>query len=298
MMSEQDKDAQIELELDEKEPEKAEIVVEEAEKEPKAASQVEDGIQELKLKLEQERLARSEAEKRAREAAEREAMAKNEVDQTNLQLVTSAIDTMKRNNEILKAGYSEAMAVGDYTKAAEIQETMSSNAVKLMQLENGRQAMEAKPKVQPEVYSAPLDPVEALASQLTPRSAAWVREHPEYARDQRMFQKMIAAHNLVVSDGIAAESDEYFNAVEDILKINRQAATQEAEDPMAETAKVTQRRTTTPPPAAPVSRAPVGRPNVVRLTADEREIAQMMGMTEKEYALNKVALQRAGKLPN
>lgn len=297
-MSENEKNDQIELDLTENTPEKEEIEVVTDEKEEKSASPVEEGIQELKLKLEQERLARAEAEKRAREAAEREAMAKNEVDQTNLQLVTNAIDTVKRNNDILKHNYREAMSVGDYDKAAEIQEAMSSNAAKLLQLENGRQAMEAKPRAQPENYAAQLDPVEKLASQLSPRSASWVRKNPEYATDPRLFQKMIAAHNLAVADGLQPDSDDYFAAVEGTLRINRREAVQQAEDPMAETAKVTQRRAAVspPPPAAPVSRMSNNRPNVVRLKPEEREMAQMMGMTEKEYALNKLALQKEGKL--
>lgn len=296
-MSEASKDAEIEVNVDEKPVEKEEIEIVAADKDEKPAATVEDGINDLKMRLEQERLARADAEKRAREAAEREAMAKNQVDQTNLQLVTNAIDTVKRNNELLKFNYREAMSVGDYDKAAEIQERMSSNAAKLLQLENGRQAMEARPKAQPEAPPSRLDPVEALASQLSPRSAAWVRNNPQYATDQRLFQKMIAAHNLVVSDGIAPDSDEYFQAVEGLLNTRpRQPVEQASADPTSDAAKVTQRRTSTSPPAAPVSRAPVGRPNVVRLTAEEREMAQMMGMTEKEYALNKVALQREGKL--
>ena len=295
-MSEKDKEGQVELDLNEVSTEKDEIEVVAAEKDEKAASPVEDGIQELKLKLEQERLARADAERRAREAAEREAMAKNEVDQTNLQLVSNAIDTVRRNNDILKMNYSEAMSIGDYNKAAEIQETMGSNSAKLLQLENGRQAMEAKPRVQAENYAAALDPVEKLASQLSVRSAAWVRKNPEFATDPRLFQKMIAAHNLAVADGLPPDSDDYFSAVEGTLRINQRAPVVSAEDPMAEAARATQRRTSSPPPAAPVSRNPSGRPNVVRLTSEEREMAQMMGMTEKDYAINKVALQKEGKL--
>ena len=34
----------------------------------------------------------------------------------------------------------------------------------------------------------------------------------------------------------------------------------------------------------------------VRLTAQEREMASMMGMTVEEYAKNKLALQKEGKL--
>jgi phage I-like protein len=32
------------------------------------------------------------------------------------------------------------------------------------------------------------------------------------------------------------------------------------------------------------------------LTSQEREIAQMMGMSDKEYATHKLALQKEGKL--
>ena len=85
--------------------------------------------------------------------------------------------------------------------------------------------------------------------------------------------------------------------IEDTLKVNRAAPVYvEQDDPTYEAAKVVQRRTA--PPAAPVSRsaAPGTRPNVIRLTLEEREMAKAMKMTEKEYAENKVALQREGKL--
>ena len=48
--------------------------------------------------------------------------------------------------------------------------------------------------------------------------------------------------------------------------------------------------------AAPATTTP--RANSVRLTASEREMAQMMGMTNEEYAKNKLMLIKEGKLPN
>ena len=135
----------------------------------------EEGIKDLKMKLEQERAARIEAQKQAQMAYQAAAEAKNETQDTNLQLVRNAIDTVKRNNEILRHNYSEAMSVGDYTKAAEIQETMGTNAAKLMELERGRAHMERAPKIAAPEMPSHNDPVEALASQLSPRSAEWVR---------------------------------------------------------------------------------------------------------------------------
>lgn len=278
-----------------------EIEVVEAEKEPeiskKEVSEPEEGIQELKMKLEQERNARLEAEKRARMAYETAADAKNEVQDTNLQLVKNAIDTVKRNNEILKYNYSEAMAVGDYNKAAEIQETMGMNSAKLMELERGRAHMENAPKIVAPEPPRPSDPVEALASQLSPRSADWVRRNPQCVTDPRMYQKMVAAHNLAVADGYVPDSDDYFGVIEDTLKIGRRVNIDQDDDPMSGAAKVTQRRSA--PPAAPVSRGGGGtgsRPNEVRLTREEIETARDLGMTEKEYARNKMLLKKEGRL--
>jgi hypothetical protein len=187
------------------------------------------------------------------------------------------------------------MASGDYDRAAEIQQRMSDNAARLLQLENGKDALEKQTRQAPVYQQQPIDPVEALASQLSPRSAAWVRNNPQFATDQRLFQKMIAAHNLAVADGLTPDTDDYFATVEETLRIRRPEPVYN--DPMAETATVTQKRSA--PPAAPVSRGGNGtgsNPNRVTLSPAEREMAQMMGMTEKEYAVNKIALQKEGKL--
>jgi len=278
-----------------------EIEVVEVENPPKNASkeQIEpqEGIQELKLKLEQERAARIEAEKQARAAYSSAAEAKNEVQDTNLQLVRNAIDTVKRNNDILKYNYSEAMSVGDYTKAAEIQETMGMNSAKLMELERGRSHMENAPKVVAPEPPRHSDPVEELASQLSPRSADWVRRNPQCVTDPRMYQKMVAAHNIAVADGYTPDSDDYFGQIEDTLKISKRVNTDYDDDPTSGAAKVTQRRSA--PPAAPVSRGGGGtgsRPNEVRLTRDEIETARDLGMTEKEYARNKMLLKKEGRM--
>jgi hypothetical protein len=273
-------------------------VDDEPEKEARKAVAAEDGIQELKNRLEREKQARFEAERNAHMALETAVSAKNEVQDTNLHLVRNAIDTVKRNNDILKYNYSEAMSVGDYNKAAELQETMSMNSAKLMELERGRSHMENAPKMAPPAPPRYSDPVEELAAQLSPRSADWVRRNPQCVTDQRMFQKMIAAHNLAIADGYTPDSDDYFGLIEDTLKIGRRVAVDhDDDDAMSSAAKVTQRRSA--PPAAPVSRGGTGtgsRPNEVRLTREESEMARDLGMSEKDYARNKLLLKKEGRL--
>ena len=258
-----------------------------------AVPEVDPALEELRRSLETERAARRAAEQQAREAHERANRASTEAEDTQLTLVKNAIESVKRDTEIAKANFRAAMANGDYDAATEAQAELSTNAARLLRLEEGRVAMEA-PKPAPR-QQASSDPVEALASQLTPRSAAWVRAHPQYATDPRMNQRMIAAHNLAVTDGLEPDTDEYFESVETTLRIRRPAPA-EPEPVYSEAAAPTQRRVS--PAAAPVSRETVNgtRPNVIRLSSQEREMAQMMGMTDAEYAKNKATLIREGKL--
>ena len=266
-----------------------------------ASEEADTGIQALKKQLEMERQARAEAEKRAREASNQANRASYEVQDSNLQLIMSAIDSVKRGNEMLKRDYAMAMQSGDYEAAAEIHSNMSINGAKLLQLENGRSALEQRLKTPPQQEpEAPRDPVEAIASQLSPRSAAWVRAHPECVRDRRLYMKMIGAHNIAVADGFQADTDEYFAEIERQMGYSKPQTAVQADDdeePTSMAAKPVARKA--PPPAAPTSRAAsngTGGRNTVTLTREEREMAGIMGMTPEEYAKNKVALKKEGKL--
>lgn len=255
---------------------------------------VQSQLKQLQQNLEAERRARKDAEGRARDAAEHANKAYSEAEDSNFQLVVNAIDTVRRDNEMLKSHYKEAMSVGDYDRAAEIQESMGSNSAKLLQLENGKAAMEARPRQQQIPTYA--DPVEDFASRLSPRSADWIRRNPQFVTDSRLQQKMIAAHNLVVADGYRPDTDEYFEAVEETLKTRRQPQQETAastDSPMSSAAKPAPRAA---PPAAPVNRTSSQRANTVRLSAAEAETAKMFGMTDQEYAKHKLALQREGKM--
>jgi hypothetical protein len=202
---------------------------------------------------------------------------------------------VKRETEILEANYANALSQQDYAGAAKLQTAIAQAATKLVQLETGKDAMEAEAK-QPVRPVQHHDPVEALASQLSPRSAAWVRAHPEYARDPKLMQRMTAAHNLAVTEDLRADTDDYFARVEGILGVN-QAQGDDDDSALSEAAAQTQRRSS--PPAAPVSRSGTANgktPNRITLSAEEREIAQMTGLSDREYALQKQKLMKEGKI--
>jgi hypothetical protein len=257
----------------------------------------EDGIAELKAMLEQEKKLRLEAESRAHYAQQNVQKAAVEIQDSNLIMIKGAMDNVKQGSEALKRNYREAMAVGDYDAAANIQEQMSINAAKLLQLQNGKDALEEKLKnPQPQTN----DIVEQIASQLSPRSAAWVRQNPDVIRDRQRYEDMVRAHNHAVGEGHVLDSDAYFQHIEMRLGLRKppRVIQDDGEDvTLSAAAAPTQKRTA--PAAAPTTRTASGTPSksqVVRLSAEMRDMASMMGMTPEDYAKNMVALKREGKL--
>lgn len=258
-----------------------------------------DGIDELKRQLEAEKEARkTERERAERATRERDAatqqvyQAKNAQDDAESRLFDGAVSQLRTNQQILKQQLKAAFAAGDMDTFADIQEAISDNSAKINSIEAGKQAIKERPRQEPRA----LDPVEAFASQLSPRSAAWVRAHPEYATNDRLKQKMIAAHTMALADGIQVDTSDYFEAVEDALKIapqrrNAQSFTEvpEEEGALSAASAPTQRRQS--PAAAPVSRdvTPSGeRTKSVRLSAAEMEIARMSDLTPQQYHANKM----------
>jgi hypothetical protein len=258
-------------------------------------------LEDMKAQLRDANAAREAAEERARAEAARSNASQRETVETQLALVANAIDTVKTQQATIKAQWAEAMAVGDFAMAADLQEQMSLNTQRLNVFEQGKQGLEQQAKAPPPKAVAD-DPVEALASSLTPKSASWVRAHPEFATDPRKYNQMIAAHELAIHKGIVAESDAYFAQIERTLEIGdappARNDTRHA-DAQADTARVSGGRQASAPPAAPPSRSSStggAAKATVRLSREEVEMAQMMGQTKEEYARNKAILQKQGRM--
>lgn len=284
----EDQEDHVEVNLEEEKTSSGEPKIEVIEEKPEKKVEVspEEGIQAMKQRLEAAEKARHEAEMRAREAAERAQKASSETKDANYQLVVNAIETVKGRAEAIKQAYANAMASGDFDKAAQLQEALAINAQQLSELKRGKKAMkeemEQKQKEPaPEKSNEPM--IDQLARQVSPRSASWLRENRDVLDNERMIRRMFRAHEDAVDEGIAADSDEYFSFIEGRLGMTK---VEESPPP---------KRSSPPPPPAPVSRGGQ-RPNVIRLTRDQVEMAKNLGMSEADYAKNMVALQREGKI--
>ena len=294
-MSEEEKLPEIEIEITDEPKKSDDVIVEAADKEPrrgkKAEINTDQAFEELHKRLEREQRAREEAEHRARLAAAHAERAERETQQTNYTLVESAIETLKREKEIVKQELAAAHAQGDFDRVAELQEDLAKHTADLANLNRGKKDMkrEVEERAAAPIQTMPTrqgDPIDEIAAAVTPRSAAWINANRENLNNDVKIRKMFRAHEDAVEDGIQPDSDEYFQYIENRLGLGDNMSNNQSS-----------RRAS--PPAAPVSRGGNGtgsRPNVVRLTAEQREMAQLMGMTDKEYALNLLELQKEGKL--
>lgn len=265
----------------------AEQPVAETQQAEASATDPEAALKKLQERLEKEREARAEAERRAAELEARASQASNEVLESNLHLVGSAIETVKRDQELLKAQLREANLVGDYDTVTNVQEQMAMNITKLSELERGYQELQRQPRI-PVQQMQPKAPneitVDDLIDKVTPRSQEWLRRNREHLPDQRSIRIMARAHEDAIDYGMVPESDAYFRFVENRLGIGESRTTPEVETAMSGAAKVTKTRQS--PPAAPVSRQPANspsRPGVIQLTAAEVEAAKISGISPAEY---------------
>ena len=238
---------------------------------------VEKALKKLTKKLEKEKEARQAAEAQARKSAEYARNATIDAQDSRIHLVGGAIETMKRDDEILTAHLKNAMEIGDFDRAAEIQKTLAVNAHKMMELERGYQDLRNAPPPPPVQQAPPGEmTVDDIIQKVTPRSAEWLRENKRHLPDSRSIRIMARAHEDAIDHGMVPESDQYFRFVENRLGINRKQEFYDGNDAMSGAAKATKSRQS--PPSAPVSRQPVDsqtRPGVIRLTAEQVEAAKI-----------------------
>lgn len=305
---------EIDVPLEEENP--IEVVIEGENQPEEQVDDRETALQQMKAQLEevsrrheQEKIARHRAEQYAFEQAKVAQDTQNDLHQSNYQVVVSGIENMKQTIEQAKRAFAEANAAGDYAGAAEANDTIAwanahlkdlfegkSRIESHLQTTEGRVADTSHPQYAPQQSAPPqLTPEQefnSMLSKLPPKSAAWLREHPQAAAD---MNKLSAAHNAAtVLKGIPAESREYFSFIENELGLggNRQSNRKPA---MA---------------SAPVSSAGYssGRSSgysggsTMTLSAAEVEQALLIDpdlpreKAIEQYARNKAALIREGKM--
>ena len=273
-------------------------------------------LEDLKRQYEQqkriaeaERDARRKAEEFARHQTMTAHQAGAQVQDSNLRIIENAISTTEATAAQAERAYAEAMAAGDYALAAKAQRALAQAESHLLQLENGRsrlkeqlQELSEGAQKAPEIPSfapqIPQDPLEIYASKLTPKSAEWLRAHPDAVEK---IGRLTRAHEDALEDGLVPESREYFSYIE-----SRLGYSSRDEQPSRQAAPA-------PTPRKNMASAPVSSPgytsssssessNTMTLTPSEVEVALLMepelprNKAIEAYARNKALLIKQGKL--
>ena len=178
----------------------------------KAFADLESQLAREKERAQQADTLRQNAEAEA--ARLRDAVQRGEISlkQANLIALQRAAEATDAQITGLKGELTYAFQSGDMARAADLQAALSEAAARKVQLEAGRQQLERTQEVPQQ-----RDPYEAALAQYTPRTQAWLRQHPEIVRDQATGNKALMAHNAVVAQGHVIESDAYFDAMDKAL---------------------------------------------------------------------------------
>lgn len=167
------------------------------------------------------------ANQRATAAEQRVAQVETEIVGSQLDTVTSGIAAAEAEALAAEQSYIAAVEAGDAAAMARAQRAMSRAEANKVRLEEAKSDLEDEAKArkdrpaptrqQPSQAQQPANAVEAFAANLSPKSAAWVRAHPEVVTDARKNRLMLAADNIARAEGITIESPEYFALVEEYV---------------------------------------------------------------------------------
>jgi hypothetical protein len=262
-----------------------------------------EGIESLKAQLAErdrrieEQQRRAEAAEAAAQRAARDIDAARQAEQAaSVRQIDGTIDLAKTDIASAKAALKAAFEAGDGDKLAEAQ-TVLNDAVYRFNRANEYRARFGAPddrartqegRVPERRQATSSDPVDEMASRLSPRSAEWVRKHPECAVDGSREQKrMLAAHYEAMAEGHVPDSDAYFEFIDGRIS-----------PPKRETRDTDDRETSSKRPSAaapPAREAPSRsgdtRKRQVRLTQDEMSVCKTMGWDPEKYARDKAELQ-------
>lgn len=269
----------------------------------KGEGKSETGAAELRAQLNAQRQATAEAQRVAVEAAQRAQIAEQRVMGSTVNAIDSALAAAQQEAANYKAEFQAALDAADHKAAAEAQEKLSDARHNLLRLQEQRAYVETearRPQQRQQPQPQQLLSVDQIAQGLAqdgyPRSADWLRSHPEWASRPDLLKRVASASNhLVDNRGLALESDEYFAALEQELGMSRQPSRGEYGH--------TQRRAGPAASAAPTNGSvslrtgQTGMRSHVPLSAEQRAAAiEIHGMTEKEFAQEFERARVDGKL--
>jgi hypothetical protein len=282
-----------------------------------------EGVLELKRQLSHQQAMTNRAAQVASQEHQARIQAERGLTQSNVAMVDQAIEAAKRDSEQARSYFQNALDRGDHKGAADAQILISdarANLLRLMEMREGVVA-EAQQTQQPQPQRQQPQPrpqyadqgqqmqanVHNLSSHLDrtgfPKSAAWIRSHPEMVKDQTAINAVDGAHGYAVNNlKLIPETDAYFEKIEELLGVGESPPARDMSMTRAGQRSIGQNtvRQMAGAPAraeAPSLRTGRTRGTAVALTPRQREHARdVLGMTDDEYAAELLDATQRGKM--
>lgn len=212
-------------------------------------------------------------------------------------VLSSALEAIKGDIVNAKREMREAMESGEYDKVTDLSErlgVLGANRTRVeeglgqlnSEIERAKKAPAPQPQRQPQTQDEFID---AHIANATPATANWLKGNRDFFTDQKKHARVMAAHHLAIADGITPQADEaaYWSYIDGKLGDGAKASEPKRAAPSPITA-----------PSSRQASSPSGASNggKITLTRAEVEVAQALGMTNKEYAFYKA--QEAKKALN
>lgn len=241
---------------------------------------------------------RQEAERREQESKQETTKALGVAEQAQYDAIVNAIGASQAESDSAQRELETATSESNWKTAAEAQRKLARAEARLVSLEDGKMAYEAKREeaktVKQEVRPVVSDPLEAHIAQIAVNDGEkdWLRSHKDYLTEPRKNARLGAAHYDAEDVGHRRGSEGYFQFIEERLGLREPVKKVEDEEVEMETRR-------SPSVAAPVSRetpsVSTGTPSSTRITLTplEREAAKIAGVDEIEYARQKIMLGQA-----
>lgn len=233
-------------------------------------------------------------------AAEREKEYKNVVlarDQAEYDAVLNAISAASSEVDRAEQTLQAAGEAQDWSAIAKAQGVIGRASARLVQLEDGKAALETKAERVKNEKDTPVqqagDPVENHINNiqgLLPSQKDWLKAHRELMTDPRKNTRLQNAHLDAEDAGMAPGSASYFQFLEEKLgykKADTPTTDDDEDDDQPNRAAVVSAPVSRDPPSAGTGKQSSTR---VTLTAEERSAAAASNIDEVTYARNKLKM--------
>ena len=250
----------------------------------KHSDSVQKRIKKLKFEYHEERRRKEEAEREREAAVQYAESQKNEADRLrkNLSegegvLVNEAKARVASELTTAKRAYKEAYEAGDADAVLEAQMALSKLQMQSERVENWKPARAA---VQDQ--SAPAPQAAPRVAKPDERAQKWVAENDWFQRDKPMTRYAMLVHEELLESGVDSTSEVYYDKINEALRSrypDRFADVEpEVRQPQRKAGSV----------VAPGGRNTSTSRNKVVITSSEAAIAKRLGVSNKDYAAQKL----------